>query len=149
MTAGESKLNLLKAATWTFGREEDQSAYRSELTGVVLGLSIIATMVEYFNLTEGEVEFVFDNKSGEHKVENLTDNIHITNKCFDLLQDIKHCLELLPIQVGAILTPGIKNSKFLKPTFFGGIQFMGDLKIFCCGTEKKFHQEPDFFGVFM
>ena len=28
-------------------------------------------MVEYFNLTEGEVEFALDNKSGEHKVENF------------------------------------------------------------------------------
>lgn len=90
MTSGESKLNLLKAAIWTFGHKEDQSAYRSELTGVILGLSIIATMVEYFDLTKGEVEFAFDNKSGEHKVKNLTEDIHITNKCFDLLQDIKH-----------------------------------------------------------
>ena len=99
MTSSESKLNLLKAATLTFGHKEDQSAYRSELTGVVLGLSIIATMVEYFDLTKGEVEFAFDNKSSEHKVENLTEDIHITNKYFDLLQDIKHCLERLPIQV--------------------------------------------------
>ena len=64
-----------------------------------MGLSVIASLVEYFDIRSGAVELAFDNKSGEHKVEDVLDQIHVTNKCFDLIQDIKHRLDSLPIQV--------------------------------------------------
>ena len=64
-----------------------------------MGLSVIALLVEYFDIRGRAVKFAFDNKSGEHKVENILDQMHVTNKCFDLIQDIKHRLDTLPIQV--------------------------------------------------
>ena len=50
-------------ANWITGTKEDQSAYRSELGGIIAGLKILDAVVRYKNITTGAVEIALDTDS--------------------------------------------------------------------------------------
>ena len=58
-TTCESK-HWAKGEDWVTGCGEAQSAYRSELAGVIAGLTIVDIVVRDHNITEGAVTFALD-----------------------------------------------------------------------------------------
>ena len=63
LTPGRKKKNKLVGVNWVPGTKEDQDPYRSELAGVDGGLSMIAVLIKFFNITEGGIEFALDGES--------------------------------------------------------------------------------------
>ena len=52
-----------KGTNWVTGAGEDQSAYRSELAGVIAALTILDVLVRHHNITDGAVTIAFDGDS--------------------------------------------------------------------------------------
>ena len=53
----------VKGNNWVTGAAEDQSAYRSELAGVIAVLTIIDVLVRHHDITEGAVTIALDGDS--------------------------------------------------------------------------------------
>ena len=80
------------------GSAEDQSAYRSELGGVTGVLAAVSVIVHYYDIKQGSIELALDGESAKNESAS-TDFLLAGQSSFDLLQDIHHRLELLPITV--------------------------------------------------
>ena len=63
LTAGRSKKNKFVGMNWSPGTEEEQNSYRSELAGIDRGLSMIAVILKFYDITEGCIEIALDGDS--------------------------------------------------------------------------------------
>ena len=68
-TDTSERAQCLEGTNWITGTKEDQLAYRSKLGGIIAGLTIIDTVLQYKNISEGTVEIALDNNSAIDKVE--------------------------------------------------------------------------------
>ena len=83
---------------WVTGLVESQSPYRSELAGVIAGLTIIDILVCHHNITEGGVTLALD---GLTAMEECAGDwpLSINQKCFDYLQIIRAWIKLSPLTI--------------------------------------------------
>ena len=97
-TDTSEKAQCVTGANWKTGTKGDQSAYRSELGGIIVGLTIIDAVVRYKNISAEAVKRALYNDSAidENKSNSL---ISISNKSFDFIQVIKTWIKDLPINV--------------------------------------------------
>ena len=85
----EETEDRLKAVNWVPGSPIDQSAYRSELTGIVGILATTAIIVQHFGIVTGgitialDVESALDEASGEW-------SLTIDQASYNLLQEIRN-----------------------------------------------------------
>ena len=86
----------MKGCNWVTGPKSSQSAYRSELAGVISSLTILDILVRHHNITEGAVTIALDGKTAMD--ESRGDwPLSINQKCFDYLQVIRAWIKLSPL----------------------------------------------------
>ena len=98
MVANKQDKYPLIGANWSPGTSTNQLAYRSELTGIDSILSALAILVKQFNIKKGEITVALD-CSTALKTCPPTNPLKIQILSFDILQDIRNRLLLLPIMV--------------------------------------------------
>ena len=81
------------------GSPEDQNPYRSELAGINGVLSAIAVIVKMKDINSGDIEIALDGLSAKNQVETNLDYLSVHQTCFDIIQDIRNRIELLPIKI--------------------------------------------------
>ena len=87
-----------RGENWVTGPEESQSAYRSELAGVIAGLTVVDILVRHNNITEGGVTLALDGLTAMQ--ESAGDwPLSIDQKCFDYLQIIRAWIKLSPLTI--------------------------------------------------
>ena len=96
LTAGRTKKNKLVGVNWVPGSKEDQNPYRSELAGIDGALSMIAVLVQFFDIKQGQIEIALDGLSALKQAKKCIKDLLITQSCYDILQDISNRLKLLP-----------------------------------------------------
>ena len=98
ITPGKTRQNMLTGRNLIPGSAEDQSAYRSELGGVTGVLAAVSVIVHYYDIKQGTLELALDGRSAKNESAS-TDFLLAGQSSFDILQDIHHRLDLLPITV--------------------------------------------------
>ena len=118
ITPGKTIQNRFVGKNWVTGAADDQSAFRSELAGLLGILSALTTIVKMYKITQGCIEIACDGKSALNEVD--TDDLYLycTQTAFDILQDIHHRINLLPIQIKWRWVPGHQMEK--KGILIGG-----------------------------
>ena len=96
ITAGKTKKNKLVGTNWVTGLEDEQSPYRSELAGIDGALSMLAVIIKFFNIEEGGFEIALDGQSAMNSAIASVENLKIHQSCYDILQDIRNRLKLMP-----------------------------------------------------
>ena len=86
------------SANWSPGTKEDQTPYRSESTGVDCILAVLAILAKHYNIKIG-VNAIALYCESSLKTSDKSDPPSIKMKCFDILQDIRKRLHILPIEV--------------------------------------------------
>ena len=100
----------LTAANWSPGTLSNQSAYRSKLTGVKSILSVLAILVKHYKITSGEITIDLDCDTA---LKTCPSNLplNIQQASFDLLQDIKNRIKMLPIVIECRWVEGHQKEK--------------------------------------
>jgi hypothetical protein len=76
----------------------DQSAYHSELVGIAGILSVVAIIIQHYDITKGSITIALDGYSA--LVQSAAETpLRIDQPDFDILQDIRARLHTLPIKV--------------------------------------------------
>jgi hypothetical protein len=88
----------LDGDNWVPGTPTDQSAYRSELAGIAGILSVIAIIIQHYDITNGSITIALDGYSALDQSAAETP-LRIGQPDFDILQDIRARLHNLPIKV--------------------------------------------------
>jgi hypothetical protein len=83
---------------WVPGLPTDQSAYRSELAGIVGILSAVAVIIQQYDITKGSITIALDRESALDQASAETP-LKVNQADFDILQDIRERLHILPIKV--------------------------------------------------
>ena len=96
LTAGKTKKNRLTGMNWVVGTKQDQNPYRSEIAGIDGALSMVAIIVQFFNIDQGGIEIALDGQSTLNRAKDSIDDLKIGQSCYDILQDIRNRLKLLP-----------------------------------------------------
>ena len=110
MVADKKDQNKLTGTNWSPGTKEDQTAYRSELTGVDCILAVLAILVRHYKIKKGAITIAFDCATAL-KTCAKTDPLSINMKCFDILQDIRNRMDILPIEVSWRWVEGHQKEK--------------------------------------
>ena len=126
MVANKKDSNGLTGANWSPGTKEDQTPYRSELTGVDSILAVLAILVRHYNIKKGAITIAFDCETAL-KTCSKSDPLSIKMKCFDILQDIRNRLEILPIEVSWRWVEGHQKEKGKRMDWWARQNFGVDL----------------------
>jgi hypothetical protein len=84
------------------GWEDDQSPYRSELTGIVGNLTLLLAVCYSFDIQSGSVTMALDGDSAMKQAMRQVDTtipLKVDQSHFDLLQVCRSILKRLPIEV--------------------------------------------------
>jgi len=81
---------------WCPGIKEEQNSYRSELAGIDGGLSMIAVILKFFDITEGGIEIALDGDSALNSAKASREFLNSFQSSYDLLQDIRNRLTAIP-----------------------------------------------------
>lgn len=81
---------------WVPGTEEEQNPYRSELAGIDGALSMLAVIIKYYEIEEGGFELALDGQSAMNSAKKSITNLKIQQSSYDILQDIRNRLKILP-----------------------------------------------------
>jgi hypothetical protein len=100
----------LDGDNWVPGLSSDQSAYRSELAGISGILAALALITQHYNITNGSITIALDGESALD-IASADDPLKIFRPDFDILQDIRVRLSLLPITVNWRWVEGHQNEK--------------------------------------
>ena len=107
---GDTPTKAIKGQNTIPGCPEEQSAFRSELGGVVGVLTVLETLCSHFDLTEGKIELGLDGESVIKKLERpylpSPKDPH-----YDMLLDCKLRLKALPIEVKLRWIEGHQDDK--------------------------------------
>ena len=105
ISASDENTDGLEAVKWVPGTIIDQSAYRSELAGVYGILAWLPIIVQQFDIEAGGIMIALD---GESILTQSKGNwpLTISQPCFDMLQDIRARIDLLPIKITWKLVEG-------------------------------------------
>ena len=100
---------------WVTGLEEEQSPYRLELAGMDGALSMVAVTIKFFNIEEGGFTIALDGESAMNTAIASAENLKIHQSCYDILQDIRNRLKLMPdgIEIKWRHVKGENESRFL------------------------------------
>ncbi len=79
------------------GSEQDQSPYRSELTGIYATMLTVQKICQYFNVTEGAIELGCDGMSAIDRAFSCITILNIEEPCYDLISAIKKLWTYSPI----------------------------------------------------
>ena len=90
------KKHWAKDCNWVTGPASSQSAYRSELAGVIASLTVINTLVRHHSITEGAVTIALDGKTAMEEASGDWP-FSIDQKYFDYLQIIRAWIKLSPL----------------------------------------------------
>ena len=90
ISAGKRKDNSLIGFNWSPGTKEDQNPYRSELIGIDGGLSALAVILNFYEITEGGIEIALDGESAMNQAKDKDGYLHISQTLYDILQDIRN-----------------------------------------------------------
>ena len=85
-----------RGENWVTGPEESQSVYRSELAGVIAGLTIIDILVRHHNITNSGVTLALDGLTAMQEYTGYWP-LSINQKCFDYLQIIRAWIKMSPL----------------------------------------------------
>ena len=99
ITPGRTIQNRFEGYNWVPGQPDDQNPYRSELAGMNGVLSAIAVIVKYYGIKEGEIEIALDGLSAMKQASTEDYHLSIHQSCFDIIQDIRNRIEMLPIKI--------------------------------------------------
>lgn len=113
---------------WSPGTKEDQTPYRSKLTSVVSILAVIAILVRHYNIKKGAITIAFGCETAFKTCSKL-EPLSIQMKCFDILQDIRKRLEILPIVVTWRWVEGHQKEKGKKMDWWARQNFRVDLAV--------------------
>jgi len=94
----DEKEDRLKGVNWVLSSPIDQSAYRSELTGIVGILATTAIIVQHYGIVTGGMTIALD---GESALDEACGEwpLSIDQASYDLLQEIRNRVRELPIDV--------------------------------------------------
>eukprot|EP00957_Ditylum_brightwellii_P210769 15365367-Ditylum_brightwellii.AAC.1 len=107
---GDDPNKQLEGSNRTPGHPDDQSAYHSELGGVVGALTLLQTLCSYHNITSGKVELGLDCESAIHKLED-SQPPKVHNPSYDMIMEARQMIAQLPIEVKLRWTEGHLDSK--------------------------------------
>jgi hypothetical protein len=96
--AAKNDIDPLDGDNWVPGTPTDQSAYRSELAGIAGILSVVAIIIQHYDITNGSITIALDGYSALDQSAAETP-LRIDQPDFDILQDIRARLHTLPIEV--------------------------------------------------
>ena len=99
-----------KGWNWVTSPEASQSAYRSELAGVISSLTILDIFIHHHNITDGAVTIALDGKTAMDKSRGDWP-LSIDQKCFDYLQVIRAWIKLSPLTFTFIHVKGDQTDK--------------------------------------
>jgi hypothetical protein len=88
----------LDGDNWVPGLPTDQSAYRSKLTGIAGILSAVAVIIQQHDITAGSITIALDGESALDQA-SAESPLKIDQADFDIQQDIREQLHILPIKV--------------------------------------------------
>jgi hypothetical protein len=80
------------------GSESDMTPFCSELTGILAGLLMIAKMVEFFNISSGDITLACDGLSALQQCNKETMHLHPDMACYDLIRAIRHLRHRSPLK---------------------------------------------------
>jgi hypothetical protein len=63
IVAAKDDIDLLDGDNWVPGTPTDQSAYRSELAGIAGILSVVAIIIQHYDITNGSITIALDGYS--------------------------------------------------------------------------------------
>ena len=126
MVASKQDKKPLTAANWSPGTKSDQSAYRSELTGVDSILSALAILVKQYKITSGGITIALDCDTA---LKTCPPNkpLNIQQPSFDVLQDIRNRIKMLPIIIKWRWVQGHQKEKGLKMDWWARQNFAVNL----------------------
>jgi hypothetical protein len=101
--------NSITGANQSPGEAEDQSSYRSKLAGILGVLVMVQSLCTLYEIQEGAIEVALDNKSAAEQ--SAGDWLLCPwQQDYDMLLDIRSCLQALPIQVNFRWVKGHQDS---------------------------------------
>ena len=95
-TDQRDKQHWVKGWNWVTGPPSSQSAYRSELAGVIASLTMLDIIVRQNNITEGEVTIALDGLTAMQQAGGDWP-LSLNQECFDNLQIIRAWIKLSPL----------------------------------------------------
>ena len=97
-TAVNTSIDLLSGTNFVTGLPEDQSAYQSELAGIIGVLASVAVLVAAYNINSGSITIALD---GESALNESKGNWHlqVSQPLFDYLKEIRNRIKALPIPI--------------------------------------------------
>ena len=110
MVANKKENNALTGTNWSPGTKEDQTPYKSELTGVDCILAVLVILMKHYNIKKGAITIALDCESAL-KTCAKSDPLSIEIKSFDILQDIRKILNILLIEVSWRWVEGHQKEK--------------------------------------
>jgi hypothetical protein len=94
---GENSIGRIIGRVIAPGAESDQSAYRSELSGILAVMIMVKNLCLYHNITDGAVELACDGLSAIDKSFSYVSLLHIDEPNYDLITAIKHQWKYSPL----------------------------------------------------
>jgi len=98
ISASDENADGLEAVNWVPGTVIDQSAYRSELAGVCGILACLSIIVQRFDIEASGITIALDGESSLNQSKGDWP-LSTSQPCFDMLQDIRTRIDLLPIKI--------------------------------------------------
>ena len=95
---GEDRFERIICVSKVPGRPEEQSAYRSELTGIAASLKTVQVLCKFHRITEGTITIHLD---GKQALLNASDDWYLvsTKADFDILKRTRQLIKEIPIQI--------------------------------------------------
>ena len=87
ITAHKDTTLLFSGQNWSTGSKSEQSAYRSELAGIIGVLASLSVIIQRHNVTTGGITIALDGKSAMNQAKKQTP-LHIARQSFDFFQEI-------------------------------------------------------------
>lgn len=104
---------LLEGVNFVTGLPEEQTAYRSELAGVLGVLTSVDALVHFYGIDSGSITIALDGESALRESESGWP-LRIDQKCFDYLQVVRSLLKKLPVTVTFRWVEGHQKEKGFK-----------------------------------
>ena len=90
------KSSWTKAWNWVTGPPSSQSAYRSELAGVIASITVLDILVRHHSITKGAVTIALDGLTAMQQASGDWP-LSLDQECFDYLQIIRAWIKLSPL----------------------------------------------------
>ena len=102
LAADDQDKDCLKALNTVPGWADDQSPYRSELTGILGSLTLVLAVCYSFDIQDGSVTLALDGEAAMKQAMAQADKntpLKVSQKHFDLLQVCRSLIRMLPVRI--------------------------------------------------